>query len=432
MPGDSLSLEFCQNMDGANGHDARLATELSNVKCDLTVEEDSYFDPTTTKAVLAYELANRLIEIYTGKSDLLYSEFLGRKDIGYPSDGAGAFTGITHGFWLRGYDKLPIPSEGPPPVENLFKPLTTSFNDMMMSLEAVWNVGMGIERVGLKERVRIEDKRFFFNRNTTIKLPNQIKKVKRYYAANYLYSSLEFGYEKGGNYEEACGLDEYNVKTNFTTCLNRKEPYSKVSKYRADKYGAEFCRRKQKSLNDTIDTPYDLDNFLMDLKRDEFGNYQERKWQDDFLQAPKGIFSPETATNLRYSPFNCLLRHSWWFSGGLELYPNEYLSYASSLGNSRMSTKMNIYNKEFSENGSLLNSELPRGLFEFEWVEFEHECDDDILKMVEGYTIIQGKRIPNFYGLVEYNNEEGILEKGFLFNLKPNGAGKWKVLKFNR
>ena len=37
----------------------------------------------------------------------------------------------------------------------------------------------------------------------------------------YYYSSLEFGSEKGGTYEEAMGLDEPNGKSNFTTVINR-------------------------------------------------------------------------------------------------------------------------------------------------------------------------------------------------------------------
>jgi hypothetical protein len=429
LPGESLALEFYIESDLSSGSNRHFRVDFTEMTGNLFIEEDSFFEPSTTKAILAHELAERLINIYTGKSDLLYSEFLGRTDINYPVDGKGSFTAVAHGFWLRGFDKIPIPVEGPPKIENLYKPMTTSLNDLMTTLEAVWNVGMGIEKVGLKERVRIEDKRFFFNRNVINRLPYQVKNVKRTVASNYYYSALEFGYEKGGNYEEACGLDEYNIKTNFTTCINRKSDYSKVGKYRADKYGAEFCRRKPKSLNDTIDTPYDLDNFLFDLKRNGLGGYDERKWQDDFAIEPTGVFSPETATNFRFSPFNCLLRHSWWFSSGLKLYPNDYVIYSSSLANSNLKTKL-IGGNEYAENGKIQNSNLPSGHFFPEWVEFEHICNDDIMKMVEGKTIVNGKEISNFYGLFEYKNEKGLLEKGFLFNLKPNGKGKWKVLKF--
>jgi hypothetical protein len=54
------------------------------------------------------------------------------------------------------------------------------------------------------------------------------------------------------------------------------------------------------------------------------------------------------------------------------------------------------------------------------------------MQMVEGKTIILGKEIMNFYGLVEFTNERNEKEKGFLMNLKPNGKGVWQILKSNR
>jgi hypothetical protein len=39
----------------------------------------------------------------------------------------------------------------------------------------VFNVGVGIEEVNGKERVRVEELSYFYN-NVTIRLPNQVKK----------------------------------------------------------------------------------------------------------------------------------------------------------------------------------------------------------------------------------------------------------------
>ena len=184
-------------------------------------------------------------------------------------------------------------------------------------------------------------------------------------------------------------------------------------------------------MNDTEDTPYDNDNFLMDLKRGITSTFEQRKWQDDFEKEPTGIFDPSSATNLRFSPFNCLLRHSWWFGGGFKKYLTDYVRYGSSTANSQLKTKLTGKN-EYSENGNIINSELATARFFPEWIEFEHVCNFEIMKMVEGKNIIQGKEIMNFYGLVEFINENNEKEKGFLFNLKPNGKGQWKILKSNR
>lgn len=429
--GESLALVFDQTYDGRNGNASHLDTNFENISCEMFIDEDSFFDKSTTKAVLYHELMDKLVAIDTNKEKSFYSDFLGRTDLGYSTDGIGAYTGVAHGFWIREFDKLPIPTEGPQKIENLFKPLTTSFRDAVSSLNSVWNIGIGIEAIGKKERVRLEELSYFYNNNVTIRL-GQVKNVKRSVASEYYYSGLEFGNEKGGTYEEACGLDEPNAISTFTTIINKiTQKYTKISKFRTDSYGMEFARRKPKYLNDTEDTSYDNDVFLMDLKKGITSVFEQRKWQDDFSKEPTGIFSPGTATNLRYSPFNCLLRHSWWFGAGFKKYLTDYVRYGSSTANSQLKTQL-IGKNEYAENGDIINSELVKPRFFPEWIEFEYACDFNVMQMVEGSSVFLGKEVKNFYGLVEFTNEFNEKEKGFLFNLKPNGRGQWKILKSNR
>jgi hypothetical protein len=60
---------------------------------------------------------------------------------------------MTHGFAVRGFTKMPLPDPDNG-VENLYKPMTTSLRDAFVSLKAVLNVGVGIEEINGKERVR--------------------------------------------------------------------------------------------------------------------------------------------------------------------------------------------------------------------------------------------------------------------------------------
>ena len=246
--GESLAIEAFEKADFKVSGNAKLAITLTEIFGTLFVEEDSHNEKSTTKAILVHELMDRLVTIATGKEKAFYSDFLGRTDLSYAVDGPGALTAVTHGFWIRQFEKLPLPTEATATtskVENLFKPLATSLKDAVASLDSVWNIGIGIEIVGNKERVRLEELSYFYNNNVTIRLPNQVKKVKRSCATEYYYSALEFGSEKGGTYEEAMGLDEPNGKSNFTTVINRlKSTYTKLSKYRFDTYGMEFARRK--------------------------------------------------------------------------------------------------------------------------------------------------------------------------------------------
>ena len=429
--GDSIAIEFFIKADLKNfiGSRARFSVHLNDFAGKVIVEENSIFPPSNSKFVLLHDLFARFLKIISSKENNLYSEYLGRTELGYLQDGPGADMGVTHGFWIRGFDKLPLSTEDAP---NLFKPLTTSLKESLESVMSALNLGMGIEEKNNVERLIIEPKSHFYNNNVTIKLPNQVKKVKRTEAADYYYSGIEIGYNKGAEYSEAQGLDEPNGKTTLTTIITGvKNVYSKVSSFRADSYGKEFARRKPASIDDTLDTQYDDNIWLLDCKKVIGNNYTQRKWQDDFEQAPTGIFSPETADSLRFSPINNFFRHSWVVAGGLITYPTDYIRYGSSTANSQLKTKL-IGKPEYAENGNIINSELTRARFIPEWIEFEHECDFGVMQQVFGTTIINGKEIQNFYGLVQFVNENREIERGFLFNLKPNGKGNWKLLKANR
>jgi len=420
-PGESVALEILIKADLRNftANRARYYVSITEMTGVITAEEDSFFEKSISNCVLPHEVAERLIEVYTNKK-VLKSDALGRTDIGYQTDGKASLVGLSHGFWVRQFDNS----------DEVFRPLTTSLKEFMESFSATHNLGLGIENDGFKEFVRIEELGYFYNRNTTIKLPNQVKNVKRSEAVDYYYSSLELGFEKGGDYEEAFGLVEYNGTTKFATAIKvLRNAYSKLSKYRGDSYGAEFARRKPKLTHGTEDTRYDSDVFQFDMKRDSLSTvFKLRKWQDDFEQAPTGTFSPDTAYNLRLSPFNSMLRHGWSISSGLTKYLSDYVRYTSSSANSSLSTKL-IGGNEYAENGNIINAELGRPRYLPEFIEFEHEVTFDINQQLNGHKIILGKKIPNIYGCVEFTNENGEQEKGFLMNLKPNGKGQWKLLK---
>ena len=432
LEGESLALETYLGADMYSDNNAGVRAFARNIDCNVKIEENSYFPQSVAKMVFAHEVGEKLTEVISNRK-AFYSETLGRTDLGYAKNGPVCYTGLTHGFWIRQFQKN---DPNIPDDENKFKPLTLNFKDFAEFLDAVWNIGVGIERIGFQERIRVEDMSYFFNNNVTIKLPNQVKKVKRSIATDYYYSSVEIGYDKGGEYEEAMGLDEANVKNNYSTCITAlQNTLTKVSKVRTDPYGVEFPRRKPASQNPTEDTSYDKDAYALDCKKGRGDVYELRKWEDDFQQAPTGIFSPETVFNLRLTPFNNMLKR-FDLPAGLEVYPDQKVRYASSEGNSSLKTQFQttsdfpyLTGNEYAENEDITNSELRTPRFIPEWVEFEHEVDFDINQALEGFTEINGVKIPNMYGLVEFLNENNEKERGFLFNLKPNNEGKWKVLK---
>lgn len=405
-------------------------TQYQAESMEIFIKEDSSFEPTMCKMFLAHDLGSRITEIITNK-DCFYSQATGRIGLNdYTENGPDEAVGFANGFMIREFEKDETDEQ------NKYKPLTTSFSDFIEAMRTTHSLTVGIERIHRREIIRVEPKTYFFNPSVTVKLPNRISNVKRKVATEYYFSSLELGYQKGGSYEESMGLDEYNGKTTFTTIITRlKNIFKAVSPYRTDSYGAEFARRKTKRYYPLEDTRYDQDVFQFDLKRLNL-SLRIRKWRDDFEEQPRGVYSPETAYNLTYSPANLIVRHGWLIASGLIKYPLDYIRYGSSTANSNLITKK-IGGVQVSENGGesgiiIQNKDLKKPKFVPQWIEFEHIADFYVMQQIQGFSVINGKEIPNFYGLVEFENEIGKIERGYLFNMKPNGAGFWRVLKANR
>jgi hypothetical protein len=421
--GESLALVFHSTRQS----NSRVGMQVFDA--DVTIKDFTFFDKSTAKFVLPKEGLERILHIITGVENTLKSNILGRTDLGDAVDGDASLTGLTNGFWVRKFDD---------------EELTTSFKDFIGAFETIWQIGYGIEKLGFTEQVRVEKLTHFYNDNVTIVLGTP-KNIKRTVAKEYFYSGIEIGYEKpsGDNlYEESMGLDEYNIRNSYTTIISRVEnAFNKLSKYRADSYGKEFARRKPITNFPEEDTRYDKEVMVMDLKRNSEGgtNFEERKWADDFeipLNFPNfdvtGVFSADTATNLRFSPLNTLLRWGFWIKGGLDKYLTSYIRYGSTEGNSSLKTQLIGGDTEYAENGNVLVSDLDKNIFIPEYVEFEFPVDSELLRTVNSSTVFDGETIMNYYGLVEFINEDNKYEYGYLMNLKPNGKGSWKLLRANK
>tara|TARA_R110002167_G_scaffold313655_1_gene519309 strand:- start:4865 stop:7138 length:2274 start_codon:yes stop_codon:yes gene_type:complete len=444
LEGESLSLQWYGGasswgdfIGGVGVSFGYMRPRFDNIVSSINIKENSNFFNSVSKVHFPFDIAERFLKIFTDKDNLLVSNVLGRKENGYESDGEASLIGLAHGFWIRQFSK---DSESETDEENRYKSMSTTFKEFYESYFTTWNLGAGIEKVGFREVFRIEKKEYFYNKNVLIKLGKevngkfeyiQVNKVKRTLDLSSFYSGIEVGYEKGGDYEEAVGLDEYNTKTTLTTVLNKLEKiYNIVSKYRADSYGIEFARRLPFDSFPTEDTKYDSSIWLLDLIRNPISNvFNQRLWADDFDTVPTGVFDPETAQNLRLSPVNTLFRHGWVIGSGLIKYPLDFIRYGSSVANSALTTTINGVSS--SENGNIRNNQIEKARTDGEIVSFEFNVDYDLLQKIQGKTLILGKEIPNFYGLVAFKNEKGEIETGYIDKVSPNGEGKWTLRKSN-
>jgi hypothetical protein len=448
LKGESLSLQWYGGasswgtfVGGIGISFGYMRPRFENIVSSVDIVEDSTFFNSVSNIHFPFNIAERFLKIFTDKDNLLISNVLGKTEDGYEEDGEASLIALAHGFWVREFKGLDLSSATDEEIEeNRYKSMSTTFKEFYESYFNTWNLGAGIEKVGLKEVFRIEKKEYFYNKNVLIHLGEvvngkfeyiQVNNVLRTLDSDQFNSGIEIGYDKVTDYEEAVGLDEYNTKTTLTTTLDKLEKiYKKVSKYRADSYGLEFARRKRFSDYPTEDTKYDSSIWLLDLIRDPISTlFNQRLWADDFDEVPTGVFSPETAQNLRLSPINTLIRHGWVIGSGLVKYPLDFIRYGSSVSNSRLTTKINGVSR--SENGNIQNNSLEKARTDGWIVEFEFNVDYDLLQKIQGKTLILGKEIPNFYGLVAFKNEKGIIETGYIEKVSPNGVGKWKLKKSN-
>jgi len=386
-------------------------------KSTLTVTEDSIRPDSNSKFNFMHEVGDRLMQIITGQQNKFYSEFYGRTDLGYDEDGEFSKTALALGFWIRKFDDEKI---------------EVSLKDFLETSNSIHNTGYGIETINGEEQIVVEDLKYFFQNEVGIVLTEQVSNVRRKAVSDMYYANMSYGYKKPKDdrmYEEAMGLDEYNTNTSYTNPITRVDKkYDKVCKYRADAYGKEFARRKPKLNFPEQDTRYDKDIFILDLKDGLGDAYLERIWSDDYEVLPTGVFSPETATNLRLTPYRNSQRHEWFYGSGLVKFPEKFVRFANSLGNSELVTKK-VGEVAKAENGNNQINTLQYPKFSNQWIEFEYPVDYFVNEMIYGTTEINGRQVPNYYCKLEFINEFGQKEYGYLFTLKPNGNGNWKVLK---
>lgn len=355
----------------------------------ITISENDLGETTTCNTVRVFDALDRLLRIVTGQqcfqSNLLSNEW---RDLL-----------MTNGFKIRKFTD---------------KNITTSLEEILEGLMAIEDIALIIEN----NTVRVEKKSYAFNPTISIDV-GEVSNIEREIIDKQHLSSIEIGYDFDGKYEEVNGLDEFNIKNTYSTCIDVTESVLKaISKIRADAYGITLAQLKPFDDFPKLDTQYDKINFFLDSKLISENNYELRHWEDDFDDEPTGIFSPATAFNLRLSPFNSLLRKGKTISCGLQKFPTELLKYSSTEGNSQLVTL-------YPERAVIQNNVLPSPYFLPEQITFEKKI-----------TLQQFKQIVNNpYKLIKFVNEFGDEEYGYICpgsqGIKPNKEGKFTLIKAN-
>jgi hypothetical protein len=401
------------------GADARFKKQ--NIKINFY---EFYENSPSLSCTFVHDCVERLMYIMTGKKGLFKSNYFGRTELGYSQDGEGSLIGLISGFWARAFD----------PASEKYKSLQISLKDIIISVQAVFNIGVTIETNNLQKIIRFEELSYFYRDRPIIKLPNQLSNVVRTVDKELFFSGAEFGFEQGGNYNNEVGLDEPNVRTETVTPIRKSTlKYRRVSKIRGDDTGLELTRRKPQLLFPEDDTAEDEHNWFLDLKR-TLGGYTQKIWSDRLQELPTGINSPEDFKGMLFTPLRMLLRHGLILKSGLEPYFDKFIMYANSISNRNLSMLFINETKSYKENSNILVNDLPRSKFEPEIIEGEHDIDDSLMRLIKGSTkvLINGvyEDVPNLYFPIEFINEKEEIERGYFLELERK-SGKFKFQKTN-
>jgi len=393
----------------------------------IKIEEDSTYFPTKAKGVLFKEALERTLKIITGRDNVLKSDFF--------TNTMWSNLFITSGIFLREFPENVLDEDG-----NLIKDESgaTKTNGIITSLEellsvkAHLNIGWGVERIRGIEFFRVEPLGYFFQNRVTIRLGGKFS-PKRTIAKEFIYGSVSIGNPKSGNYEEQQGLFEYNARNTWTTAnVQSENKYDLSTTLRTDPIGAEHTRRKTYSISPTLDTPEDKENWIFHVKEVSTNNYTVRLWQDDFDEEPKQVYDPLSAYNLLLSPLRSLERHGWYLNSSLLAYKEDNVLFSNSSGNANMITKL-PEQIERGENKPYPNSDLSRPRFVYEYLDFDFPNNFYIKQQINGYfTDSKGNMVPNFYGMVEYTNENDELTYGWILKVVENDLGSFRLIKANR
>jgi len=278
-----------------------------------------------------HEALSIIGQYITDDSRPIISNYYGRKNsepISYSENGCGSFRSITNGLQIRQF-----------PIE---KAPSISMKELYYSLDAIDNLGIGIEKVEDVYKIRIEPKAHFYDNSFSVQLEN-VSDIKRSVATEFYYNNITIGYDKWEN-EEINGIDEFNSKRQYSLGLKKIESTDEIlSKLIASGYAIEFTRRKPFLTTATEDYKYDNEIFIVCLNRsvDSSGNPINLTIaeKNENFTGIANLISPETSYNLRLSPARNLLRRSNIVTPSILNYPGREIKLTYGEGNYSMQSE---------------------------------------------------------------------------------------------
>ncbi len=341
--------------------------------------------------LLYHEAFERLVQHLTGLTGRFKSDFLGRTDLGYAADGT-TIGAVTVGRYIRqqtGYNNtFPISLDG-----------------LFSSLQAIWNLGLGVELIGGVETLVIEEMSHFFNSTVILDISARIapETISKKVYPDLIYNRISVGYNSY-DYGKLGGIFEYNTTSKFTTII---KPVDKelqiISPYRGDMSGIVAL---MKEPIENRDVSGEKDIFLIDTIRDG-GNFVARTIEGFTNYSTLG--NKDILLNLLISPARNLIRWGSYIRGFLNKYVTSSLIWQTSDKNTKLSTTLTDQ-QAVEENADILVGNLTEPLWHPETFTIEVQAIETDIEAIKA----------NPYGLIKLTSTE----YGYIINYKSNNENR--------
>ncbi len=313
-----------------------------NVLFGESVEENGQ---TETECIYPLELFERFTEFVTGEKNAFYSDLFGRTDRGYSVDGEWSRVVALNGKMIRGF-----------PFD--LNPFNTTFEEAFKEYhKAIGPLGLAIEYVGGKKRIRIEKYDDFIDDEVILDLGSITSSPKRMVNSERLFTTVIVG-GKDIVYEEVNGVSTTHGEMNLTTPYKGKDKKLDLKmKWRTGDYDIHFAQILPYIDNPTLDSKYDKNNYLIDAYISG-GKLVAR--QSELFQLVTGILAPEKATNLRLTPKRMALRHGAFIKESFTRSDSKYLIYTKGSSNQELITQLIEEDVPVIEKDDILIADLQR------------------------------------------------------------------------
>lgn len=301
--------------------------------------------PTTAELYMVHETLSRVTESITNGCIRVKSEYYGRTDsqpFAFTEDGCGGLRSLSSGLKIR------------KAVEDKF---FASLKELIEGLNAIDNIGMGVEvnpdvTQYTDYLLRIEDVQYFYQ-DVQLLSHDFIPAAETIVDEQSHYSKINVGYKKW-EVEKVNGLDEFNSNRQYNTAIDTINSTLEItSGLIAGTYPIEITRQQSFAVSGGADDKYDNDIFILCMKRDSYP-YGNISVEQDAVDSPANVFSPETMYNWRISPVRNLMRWYKTIAAGFPSIINSLYQLFFSSGTGNLIAEAKLTNAECRNENSVI------------------------------------------------------------------------------